>query len=234
MYKDSYNKMKNVTKGLEDSLLEIDESEMQKAYEEFYDDVFSEWSRFGKIVQFKCCNNLQSHIRGNVFIQYENVEAAIMAKVNLDGRFYGGYPLNVNFSLIKDWKQAICAYNGPEMTSCPKYSECNFLHTYRNPRNEFPIERRPAERERRPPRRFDSFKRKSRSPRREPFVKKRSRSRSKDRPREHGHRKDSRERKSYKRRDRSRSRSRSHDRKHDKKKSYKKRSRSRDRNRSSS
>jgi len=32
-------------------------------------------------------------------------------------RFYGGHPLRVNFSLIKDWKQAICAYNGPEMAS---------------------------------------------------------------------------------------------------------------------
>lgn len=122
---------------------QVDEEEIQKAYNEFYDDVFPEWSKFGKIVQFKvmksehisqdlqCCNNLQSHLRGNVYIQYETVESAILARVNLDGRqqslyqfslngtdrFYGGHPLRVNFSLIKDWKQAICAYNGPEMAS---------------------------------------------------------------------------------------------------------------------
>ena len=26
-------------------------------------------------------------------------------------RYYGGYPLRITFSLLKDWKQAICAYN---------------------------------------------------------------------------------------------------------------------------
>ncbi len=58
--------MKNITKGLDDSLLEVhyteenrhhlvqvDEEEIQKAYNEFYDDVFPEWRRFGNIVQFK-------------------------------------------------------------------------------------------------------------------------------------------------------------------------------------
>jgi hypothetical protein len=34
----------------------------------------------------------------------------------LRSRFYGGHPLRVRFSLIKDWKQAICAYNGPGMS----------------------------------------------------------------------------------------------------------------------
>lgn len=53
MYKDAYGKAKNVTKGIDDSLLELDEKETQKAFEEFYDDVFPEWSKFGKIVQFK-------------------------------------------------------------------------------------------------------------------------------------------------------------------------------------
>lgn len=31
----------------------MDEAELQKNYEEFYDDVFAEWSKFGKIIQFK-------------------------------------------------------------------------------------------------------------------------------------------------------------------------------------
>jgi len=238
MYKDTYNKMKNITKGLDDSLLEIDEEEIQKAFEEFYDDVFPEWSKFGKIVQFKCCNNLQSHLRGNVYIQFENVESAILAKVHLDGRFYGGYPLRVNFSLIKDWKQAICAYNGPHMNSCPKFSECNFLHVYRNPRNEFPLEKRSNERERKP-RRFDN----NRPPRgghvdRRPFERRRSRSHERP-PREREERRHSRERderrhprevRENKRRERSRSRS--HERRHDRKKHHK-RSRSRDRQRDS-
>ena len=73
------------------------------------------------------------HLRGNVFIQYEKIESAISAFVTMQGRliililisnlnyrFYAGYPLRVQFSLIKDWKQAICAYNGNQGMSKPK------------------------------------------------------------------------------------------------------------------
>eukprot|EP01016_Furgasonia_blochmanni_P044762 TRINITY_DN6244_c0_g3_i2.p1 TRINITY_DN6244_c0_g3~~TRINITY_DN6244_c0_g3_i2.p1 ORF type:complete len:314 (-),score=60.48 TRINITY_DN6244_c0_g3_i2:188-1129(-) len=134
MYRDTYNKMKNVAKGFDDALLEIDDEEIQAKYSEFYDDVLPEWEKFGKIVQFKCCNNLVSHLRGNVYIQYESVESAIKAIIANTGRFYGGQNLKLSFSIVKDWKQAVCAYE----VSCPKYSDCNFLHVYKNPRGEFP------------------------------------------------------------------------------------------------
>jgi len=111
--------------------------------------VFPEWEKFGKIVQFKACNNLVPHLRGNVFIQYEKVEFAIEAYITMQNRFYAGYPLHIQFSLIKDWKQAICAYNGNQgMSCCPKYSECNFLHVYRNPRNEFALEKKSPDKDR--------------------------------------------------------------------------------------
>jgi len=236
--------MKNVTKGLDDSLLEFDEEEMQKNYEAFYEDVFPEWEKFGKIVQFKCSNNLVSHLRGSLFIQYENIESAILAKIKMDERFYGGHPLRVRFSLIKDWKQAICAYNGPGMSSCPKFSECNFLHAYRNPRNEFPFERENTDRDRKG--RFDGKKR-SENERgniiRPPNYDKINNARDSKDHRDHKdhkskHRRHSRERdhkKESRRRSKSRSRSRSgsRSRSHHKKKSHKKKSHKRSESRSS-
>lgn len=81
------------------------------------------------------------HLRGNIFIQYAHVASAIRAFIALDGRYYDGFTLKIHFTLIRDWKQAICAYNG---SACPKYSECNFLHVFTNPGNAYapPIEKK--------------------------------------------------------------------------------------------
>lgn len=95
---------------------------MQEQYDAFYDDVIPEFEKFGKILQFKTCNNLVSHLRGHVFIQYESAEDAIKAYIMMENRYYAGFQLNISFSLIKDWKQAVCAYD----ESCPKFVECNF------------------------------------------------------------------------------------------------------------
>lgn len=95
---------------------------MQTLYNQFYEDCIPEFEKFGKIQQYKTCNNLVSHLRGNVFIQYENAVDAIKAYLMMENRYYAGYPLNISFSLIKDWKQAVCAYD----EYCPKFVECNF------------------------------------------------------------------------------------------------------------
>merc|ERR1712166_1276188 len=62
------------------------------------------------------------------------------AYLMMENRYYAGYPLNISFSLIKDWKQAVCAYD----EYCPKFVECNFLHVYKNPGGKYqvPVARR--------------------------------------------------------------------------------------------
>lgn len=47
-----------------------------------------------------------------MFIQYESAEDAIKAYIMMENRYYAGFQLNISFSLIKDWKQAVCAYDG--------------------------------------------------------------------------------------------------------------------------
>jgi len=56
--------------------------------------------------------------------------------------------LQITFSILKDLKQAVCAYNGISnlkkaktiLIGCPKYSECNFLHLFQNPNGAYGIE----------------------------------------------------------------------------------------------
>ena len=49
---------------------------MQKAYNEFYDDVVPEWSKFGKIVQFKVTSSsksFSSKLNSSVVIIFNNI-----------------------------------------------------------------------------------------------------------------------------------------------------------------
>ena len=51
--------------------LEFEESERYENFKDFYSDVLPEFERFGRIVTFKVCSNSESHLRGNVYVQYE-------------------------------------------------------------------------------------------------------------------------------------------------------------------
>jgi len=71
-----------------DDDLQYDEKEIMKHYTEFYNDVFPEFRQFGEIANFKVCRNAASHLRGNVYIQYKNIEDAVKAAQAFAGRFY--------------------------------------------------------------------------------------------------------------------------------------------------
>lgn len=55
-----------------DQPLEYDDSELYRAYDEFFDDVTPEFCQFGSVKQFVACQNYEPHLRGNVYIEYEN------------------------------------------------------------------------------------------------------------------------------------------------------------------
>jgi hypothetical protein len=59
-------------------------------YEEFYEDVHSEFLQFGELVNFKVCNNASSHLRGNLYVHYKAEAGAQAAYSALNGRFYAG------------------------------------------------------------------------------------------------------------------------------------------------
>lgn len=77
-------------------------------YREFYDDVVKELKTYGELVQFKVCCNAEPHLRGNVYAQYTSKRAAMKAYQALQGRYYSGKQLKVEFTRIPSWKSAIC------------------------------------------------------------------------------------------------------------------------------
>ncbi|RXG68198.1 U2 small nuclear ribonucleoprotein auxiliary factor 35 kDa subunit-related protein 1 [Armadillidium vulgare] len=94
-----------------DISLEYSESERYNHYREFYYDVLPEFEKCGRVIQFKVCCNKSSHLRGNVYVQYAQVESAVKAVTKFNGLH---------------WSH-----------KCPKGNLCNFLHVYRNPGNAF-------------------------------------------------------------------------------------------------
>lgn len=91
-----------------DSSLEFENYETYEHFREFFFDVLPELEKFGNIKQFKVCCNRESHLRGNVYVEYTTRRDGIKCFKALQGRWYGGKQLNVEFCHIESWNSAIC------------------------------------------------------------------------------------------------------------------------------
>ncbi|KAL3846914.1 hypothetical protein ACJMK2_017862 [Sinanodonta woodiana] len=118
-----------------DIVLEYEDSEIYNNFKEFYEDVLPEFKKFGRVVQFKVSSNYEPHLRGNVYVQYRTEREAQEAFAQFNGRYYGGKILSCQFVDIAEWRKAICGLFATK--KCPKGKNCNFLHVFHNPNNEF-------------------------------------------------------------------------------------------------
>ncbi|XP_042906344.1 U2 small nuclear ribonucleoprotein auxiliary factor 35 kDa subunit-related protein 2-like [Parasteatoda tepidariorum] len=118
-----------------DMALEYDDKETYEDFKNFYVDVLPEFKKYGKVVQFKVCCNHEPHLRGNVYIQYSNEKEAVECFKNFNGRYYAGKQLTCEFTHVIKWRSAICGLYFRK--ACPKGINCNFLHVFKNPSNEF-------------------------------------------------------------------------------------------------
>ncbi|XP_072320715.1 uncharacterized protein zrsr2 [Eucyclogobius newberryi] len=118
-----------------DSCLEHSEEELHEHFIDFYHDVLPEFRSIGSVVQFKVSCNYESHLRGNVYVQFETEEQCQEALIKFNGRWYAGRQLHCELCPVTRWKNAICGLF--DRQKCPKGKNCNFLHVFRNPGNEF-------------------------------------------------------------------------------------------------
>ncbi|PZC78852.1 hypothetical protein B5X24_HaOG217179 [Helicoverpa armigera] len=118
-----------------DIMLEYEDNDTYKEFKEFFYDVLSEFEKFGRIIQFKVCNNYEKHLRGNTYVEFAELRSAVAAYRSLHTRWYGGRQLSLQFCLISSWKNAVCGLQ--LRRRCPKGRACNFLHVFRNPNNLF-------------------------------------------------------------------------------------------------
>jgi splicing factor U2AF subunit len=100
-----------------------------KAFEDFlcfYEEMFLELSKFGRIDELHVCDNLGDHMIGHVYCKFFNEEDASDAMQVMNGRLYDGHKMEVEFSPVTDFREARCRDFDEE--ACSRGGFCNFLH----------------------------------------------------------------------------------------------------------
>lgn len=121
-----YQRPDMITPGVDPQGQAIDPRKIQEHFEDFYEDIFEELGKFGEIESLNICDNLADHMVGNVYVQFKEEEQAAAALQALQGRFYSGRPIIVDFSPVTDFREATCRQF--EENSCNRGGYCNFMH----------------------------------------------------------------------------------------------------------
>ncbi|KAJ1691340.1 hypothetical protein LUZ63_015495 [Rhynchospora breviuscula] len=121
-----YQRPDMITPGIDAQGNPIDPKKMQEHFEDFYEDIYEELSKFGELESLNVCDNLADHMIGNVYVQFREEEQAAAALRALQGRFYSGRPIIVDFSPVTDFREATCRQY--EENSCNRGGYCNFMH----------------------------------------------------------------------------------------------------------
>lgn len=101
-------------------------------FEEFYEEVFEELMKYGEIEDMVVCDNIGDHIIGNVYIKYTHEDYAEKAVKELNGRFYAGKPLQIEYTPVTDFREARCRQFVEGQ--CKRGGYCNFMHIKHVPR----------------------------------------------------------------------------------------------------
>ncbi len=90
----------------------VDErSEREQAFEDFlqfYENMYEELSKFGRIEALNVCDNLGDHMIGHVYAKFTDEEEAADALHIMNGRYYDGRKMEVEFSPVTDFREARC------------------------------------------------------------------------------------------------------------------------------
>lgn len=121
-----YQRPDMITPGVDAQGQPIDPRKIQEHFEDFYEDIFQELSKFGDIESLNVCDNLADHMIGNVYVQFKEEDHAAAALQALQGRFYSGRPIIADFSPVTDFREATCRQF--EENSCNRGGYCNFMH----------------------------------------------------------------------------------------------------------
>lgn len=121
-----YQRPDMVTPGVDPQGQPLDPRKIQDHFEDFYEDLFLELSKYGEIENLNICDNLADHMVGNVYVQFREEDHAANALQNLTGRFYAGNPIIVDFSPVTDFREATCRQY--EENVCNRGGYCNFMH----------------------------------------------------------------------------------------------------------
>lgn len=89
-------------------------------------DFFVELSKFGRLEALHVCDNLGDHMVGHVYAKFSDEEEAADALNIMNGRYYLGRRLEVEYSPVTDFREARC--RDFDEDTCRRGGFCNFMH----------------------------------------------------------------------------------------------------------
>ena len=92
----------------------------------FFENMYEELGKFGRIDCLCVCDNLGDHMIGHVYCKFEDEEEAADALNIMSGRFYDGKQMSVEYSPVTDFREARC--RDFDEGSCARGGFCNFMH----------------------------------------------------------------------------------------------------------
>jgi splicing factor U2AF 35 kDa subunit len=104
----------------------IDKEQAMEDFLCFFEDVYVELSKFGRVEALHVCDNLGDHMIGHVYCKFRDEEEASDALQVMNGRFYDGRQMDVEFSPVTDFREARC--RDYDEDACARGGFCNFLH----------------------------------------------------------------------------------------------------------
>ncbi|KAI5068712.1 hypothetical protein GOP47_0017057 [Adiantum capillus-veneris] len=126
LFSNMYQRPDYTTPGVNVPAQNIDPRKIQEHFEDFYEDIFEELSKYGELESLNVCDNMADHMVGNVYAQFREEEQAAAALQGMTGRFYAGRPIIVDFSPVTDFREATCRQY--EENTCNRGGYCNFMH----------------------------------------------------------------------------------------------------------
>mmetsp|Transcript_6370 Transcript_6370/g.7806 ORF Transcript_6370/g.7806 Transcript_6370/m.7806 type:complete len:338 (-) Transcript_6370:129-1142(-) len=106
--------------------IHIDTAKTQEDFLCFFEDLFCELSKFGRIEALHVCDNLGDHMIGHVYCKFSDEEQASDALQVMNGRYYDGRKIEVEYSPVTDFREARC--RDFDEDTCSRGGYCNFMH----------------------------------------------------------------------------------------------------------
>lgn len=106
--------------------VEIDKESSQEDFLQFFENMYEELGKFGRIESLHVCDNLGDHMIGHVYCKFEDEEMASDALNVMNGRYYDGRTMEVEFSPVTDFREARC--RDYDEDTCSRGGFCNFMH----------------------------------------------------------------------------------------------------------
>jgi splicing factor U2AF subunit len=104
----------------------LDEQQAFQDFLEFYEDLYTEFGKFGPIQELHVVDNLGDHMIGHVYVKFAREEDAADAEQIMNHRYYDGVKMAVEFSPVTEFREARC--RDYDEGSCSRAGFCNFIH----------------------------------------------------------------------------------------------------------